>query len=81
MIGAGLLRNEMISTFKTFEVGALLVGGLSHICRDWTDQPITKKNAEKSSNQCGRKLVTDLFRRTSQRAHGDDDAEHRGHNS
>src|SRR5438477_8419015 len=37
---SGPLEERNDQHFQDVEVGALLVGGLSHICRDWTDQPI-----------------------------------------
>ena len=56
MIGAVPLRNEMIRTFKTFEIGALFVGGFGHVGRNRSDQAIAKQDAEKCADQSGLQL-------------------------
>ena len=62
------------------EEGVLFFRGLGHVGRDRSHQPVAQQNAEKRSDQRRGDLVSDFFRRAAERAHGDDDAEHGGHN-
>ncbi len=45
------------------------------------NQPVAQQNSEEGPHQGRGHLVTDLFGRSAQRAHGDDHAQHRGHNA
>ena len=56
-------------------------GSFGHVGGDGADQSVAEQNAEKRSHQRGGDLVSDLFRRTAEGAHGDDDAEHGGDNA
>ena len=63
------------------EIGALFLGDLAHAGSDRPHQPVTQQNSQKSANQRGRYFVADFFRRSAQRSHGDDDAQHGGHDA
>ena len=62
-------------------IGVLVVGGFRHVRGDRPQQAVAHQNAEKRAHQRCRHVVADLLRRAAQRAHGDDHAQHRGHNS
>src|SRR5258708_13205473 len=58
----------------------LLFRRLQHVSVNRPDESVAKQNTQESSHQRCRHLLADLFRRTSQRAHGDHHAPHRLHN-
>ena len=50
-----------------------------HVGRNGTDQSVTQQNSQERSYQGGCHFVSDFFRRAAESSHGDDDAQHCGH--
>src|SRR5712691_2133118 len=59
----------------------LIVGDLGHIGGDGADQAVAQQDAQERAYQRSCHLLANFFRRTSHRAHGNHDAQYRGHNA
>ena len=59
-------------------VGSLRIVNGAHRARQGREKPVAGKNAQEGPYQGGGHLVSELFRRASERTHGDNDAQHRG---
>ena len=63
------------------QVLVVLVGELAHVGGQRPHHAVAEQDAEEGPHQGRGHVLADLFGRSAQRAHGDDDAQHRGHNA
>jgi hypothetical protein len=63
------------------EKSVLLLGGLGHVGSNGTHESVAQQDAEESADEGDGDLVSDLLGRVTESAHGDYDAENRGHDA
>ena len=77
----GSLQERNHHDAQDMQVGALVVRSLLHAGGQRPHQSVAQQDAQKCADQGGGDFVADLFRRTAERAHGDNHAEYSGDNS